>query len=608
MKGLQRVLLRIDLGEKSITREIVNPAMVERYIGGKGMGTCLNFNLNLNVTDPFSEKNTMIFVTGPGAGTSLPTTTKLGFFARAPLTGTGLESYVGGSIGHFMKKAGYDVIIIQGASEKPVYIKIIDNQVSIQEASHLWGKDIYDTERLVKEETGQHTRVLSIGPAGEKLLRYSCIGHARNRHFGRMGSGAIMGSKKLKAIAVVGTGEVPVYDADGLKRYVRELNIRIKEHPATGNVYPLAGTVNFVSKANALGVFPSHYWYRGEAKYKDRIDFNAMQQNTLVKQTRCFGCSIGCAHINRINKGPHGGIEIDGPEFETIYVFGGLCDVSSLEDIIWLNDLCDRLGVDTMHVGNVLGLLMYATEKKRLEREFRIEFGNTEKMACFIQKIARREGKWFLLGEGLSRISEELNLKDLVIHVKGLEPAGYDPRGVQSMAITYGISNRGATHLSSNSYARDISGEARDFELEGKDRSIQRNSMKRKGELVYNMINFNGIADCFVYCRFLNRDLLTWEDYSEALYLLTGMEKSPDELKEIANNIITLGRWFNLKSGFGSQDDLLPERFYNEPLISGGSNGFMVDKKDYLREVKHYYFLRNWDENGIPRFMPEHLF
>jgi len=541
--------------------------MVERYIGGKGTGTCLNYNLNLNVLDPFSEKNSMIFVTGPGAGTSLPTATRLGLFARAPLTGTGLESYVGGSIGHFMKKAGYDVIIIQGASDNPVYIKIIDNQVSIQDASHLWGKDIYDTENVLKEEMGSGTRVLSIGPGGENLLRYACIGQDKNRHFGRMGSGAIMGSKKLKAIAVKGTGEVPVYDPEGLKRYVRELNRRIKEHPATGKVYPLAGTINFVSKANVLGVFPSHYWYRGEAKYKHRIDFNAMEESTLVKQTRCFGCSIGCAHINSIKTGPHAGVQIDGPEFETIYVFGGLCDVSSLEEIIWLNDLCDRLGVDTMHVGNVLGLLMCATEQNRVPGEFSIEFGDTEKMAHFIQKIVLREGNWFLLGEGLSRISEALNLEDLVIHVKGLEPAGYDPRGVQSMAITYGVSNRGATHLSSNSYARDISGEVREFELEGEDRSVQRNSLNRKGELVYNMINFNAIADCFVYCRFLNRDLLTWEDYSEALYLLTGMEKSQEELKEIANNTVTLGRWFNIKNRFGSKDDLLPERFYNEPLF-----------------------------------------
>lgn len=481
----------------------------------------------------------------------------------------------------------------------------MDEEVSIEDAVALWGKDIYETENDLKNRLGSKANIMAIGPAGERLVRYACIGHNHNRHFGRMGAGALMGSKKLKAIALIGSGSVDVHDAKGLKQFVRELNVRIKEHPGTGKVYPLAGTVNFVSKANDLGVFPSHYWHEGEARHRDKIDFEYMRKNTLVRQTRCYGCSIGCAHINKVNDGPYAGIEIDGPEFETIYVFGGLCDVKDIREIIKVNDVCDRLGIDTMQTGNILGMLMDATEQKRVPIEYHIEYGDTEKMLLFIDRLVNRNNNWRILGEGLRSIAQRFGLEDMAIHVKGLEPAGYDPRGVQSMAVTYGVGNRGATHLSSNSYARDISGVAREFEISGEDKTIDRFSLDKKAELVYNMINFNAIADCFIFCRFLNRDLLTWEDYSKTLYLLTGTMKNKSEFVEIANDIVTLGRWYNIKNGLTFADDMLPERFYTEPNVSENSNGKIISKNDYIREIKKYYSYRKWNEVGIPNFVPE---
>jgi aldehyde:ferredoxin oxidoreductase len=600
MKGCKGLILRVDLTTGSIVREELPRELSVRYIGGKGLGTALHYRENPPSVDALSPDNKMFIVTGPGAGTSLPTACRSGLFCRSPLNGLGIDSYCGGSFGHFLKKAGYDAVVVEGRANTPAHIRIADEKVSVEDASGMWGKDIYETEKLVKEREGEGARVLSIGPAGERLVRYACIGHDRNRHFGRMGSGAVMGSKNLKAISVTGTGTVEVHDPEGLKRYVKELNRRIKEHPGTGKVYPLAGTVNFVSKANALGVFPSHYWHRGEAREKDRIGFEYMQEHTLVRQTRCHGCPIGCAHINRINDGPYAGIELDGPEFETIYVFGGLCDVEDMRDIIKLNDVCDRLGIDTMHAGNVIGLLMDATEKGRVPEHYRIHFGDTKRILEFLHAIVAREGPWFLVGEGVREAAGRLGLSDLAIHVKGLEPAGYDPRGVQSMAVTYGLANRGATHLSSNSYARDISGTAREHELEGPDRSVKRATLERKAELVFNMINFNAVADCFIYCRFLNRDLLTWEDYANALFLLTGIEKGEAELKRTANVIVTLGRRYNMACGLTAEDDLLPERFYAEPNVSEQSGGLAVSKEDYLRELQAYYRMRGWGADGVP--------
>jgi len=601
MKGYKGTILRIDLSSREIRREELSPSLIEHYLGGKGFGNVINAYENPPEVDALSPKNRLILAVGPAAGTQIPTSVKAGLYTRAPLNNVGLESYMGGSFGHFMKRAGYDVIIIQGKSEKPVYVKIINEEVTFADASSLWGLDIYETEDRLKHNHGERARVLCIGPAGERMVRYACIGHDHNRHFGRMGAGAVMGSKNLKAILLIGEGRVDVYNPEGLKSYVRELNHRIREHPGTGFVYPTAGTVNFVAKANDLGVFPSHYWHRGVAKYRDKIDFDCISSNTLVKQTRCFGCTIGCAHINRIKDGPYAGIEIDGPEYETIYVFGGLCDVKDIRDIIKLNDLCDRLGVDTMHVGNILGLLMDATEQHRLTEQFQIAFSDTEAMLSFIEKIVSRRDNWFMLGEGIREVAQHFMLEDLAIHVKGLEPAGYDPRGLYSMAVTYGVSNRGATHLSSNAYARDISGNARDQEVSGEDKSVDRFSFEKKAELVFNMINFNAIADCFILCRFLNRDLLSWEDYAELLYLLTGKSKNKEEFVEIANNIVSLGRWYNIRAGLSFGDDFLPERFYSEKT---GEDFGAIPKEKYEAEIRHYYALRNWSEEGIPKFDP----
>jgi aldehyde:ferredoxin oxidoreductase len=601
MKGYTGSILRINLSTGAVKKERLAAEMAERWIGGKGFGGYLNCKENRPGVDAISPENKLIFASGPGAGTILPTATRIGLFSNSPLNGRCIDSYAGGSIGHFLKKAGYDIVIIEGKADTPSYIKILDEEVTIESAEGLWGRQIYETEALLKEEIGKSARVLSIGKAGENLVRYACIGNDRHRHFGRMGSGAVMGSKLLKAIAVTGTKDVNVHDPEGLKSYVHDLNRRIKQNPSTGTVYPQAGTPSFVKAGNELGVFPSHYWHRGQASHAERLTFEYMRENTLVKQTRCFGCPIGCAHINRIPDGPYAGIEIDGPEYETIYAFGGLCDVGDIRDVIKLNDVCDRLGIDTISTGNVLGLLMDATEQGRVPEEYHIRFGDTEKMLVFIEKIASREGSWLILGEGIKKVSEHFGLQDIAVHVKGLEPAGFDPRGLQSMAVTYGVGNRGASHLTSNAYARDIGGKARDHELAGEDKTLDRFSLKRKAELVYNMINFNAIADCMILCRFLNRDLLTWDDYSEMLYLLTGIEKGRDELERTANDIVTLGRLWNVNSGLSYRDDILPERFYNEPVGLENTKGHTVSREDYEKQVGSYYGMRNWDEKGVPR-------
>ncbi|MBN2324946.1 MAG: aldehyde ferredoxin oxidoreductase family protein [Spirochaetes bacterium] len=597
MKGYRGTILRIDLSAGSVRKTPLSEEFAHRWIGGKGFGGYLNYRENRPETNALSPENRLIFACGPGAGTILPTATRIGLFSKSPLNDRCIDSYVGGSVGHFLKKAGYDILILEGRAAVPSYIEIVDDRVSIKNAEDLWGKDTYETEDLLKERLGTNARVLSIGKAGENLVRYACIGNDYHRHFGRMGSGAVMGSKLLKAIAVIGTGDVEVYDPDGLKRYVRDLNRRIRENPSTGGVYPKAGTPSFVKAGNELGVFPSHYWHRGRAKHWERLTFEYMRDNTLVKQTRCYGCTIGCAHINRIDDGPYAGIEIDGPEYETIYAFGGLCDVGDIREVIKLNDVCDRLGIDTISTGNVLGLLMDATGQGRIPDEYRVRFGDTERMLDCIERIAKREESWQIMGEGIRRIAKRFGLGDIAIHVKGLEPAGFDPRGLQSMAVTYGVGNRGASHLTSNAYARDIGGRARDHELSGDDKSVDRFSLERKAELVYNMINFNAIADCIIVCRFLNRDLLTWEDYSEMLHLLTGIKKGRDELCRDANDIVSVNRLWNIEGGLTKKDDLLPGRFYDEAVESGGA---VVSREEYERQLRAYYSLRNWDEEGVP--------
>lgn len=604
MYGYAGRILRVNLSDGSIETSVLPETLIENYLGGKGFGRYLLSEETKPGIDPLGPDNKLIFTVGPAAGTILPTATRFMVTARSPLTGAAVDSYCGGSWGHALKLAGYDVVIIAGMSRTPIMLIVDNDRIRIEPVSDLWGKDVYQTEDLLRKQLGDNSswKIVSIGPAGENKVRYAAIAHNKYRHLGRSGAGAVMGSKNLKAIAVRGTNRPQVYNESELKSYVKELNCRIKKHPATGHNYPVEGTPVMVAVANAAGTFPSKNWQNGEVPHVEKIDSDALAR-TRIRQGRCLGCTIGCAHISRIEHPKFGLIEIDGPEYETIYAFGGLCMVDNIEDIIALNSICDQLGLDTISCGATVAFAMEAYERGDLELQEPLNWGDTERIAGLIEDIAycRRDG--VLLAEGSARVAKKIGV-DYAVHVKGLEPAGYDPRGLKSMALTYAVSSRGATHLTTNAYSRDISGKPRPHEVFGQEVSLSRLAIDYKADLVYNMMNFNTIADCFILCRFLNRDLMTWEEYSEIIYLITGRTYTVENLETVSERINTLNRLYNQREGFTKTDDFLPTR-WSRGIRNGNSQGAYVSSVEMEQMLLEYYTLRGWDENGVPK--PETL-
>lgn len=605
MKGYWGKLLRIYLSNYTYCYEDIPNSIMLNYLGGKGFGRKYMLDEIGHDIQPLDPRNKMFIFTGPAAGTYLPTTTRVSLHTLSPLTGVSIDSYCGGSFGIFIKKAGIDGLVIEGASPKPTLLRISENFVEFKDATHIWGMDCYKTEEIVKQEWNNHqARVLTIGPAGENLVSIASIGHDMHRHFGRGGSGAVMGSKKLKAIAINGSMRVDVEYPKDLKDYCKDLSKRIKNHPGTGHIYPVMGTPAGVDLTNTHGVFPSKYWEDGTVEHVNSINFPAIESNTLVKTTQCLGCPVRCAHINEVKDGPYKGISLDGPEFETIYAFGGLCNIKDIREVIKLNDVCDRAGIDTISAGNLVGFMMYGTEKGSIPERYHIKYGDTEASIQLLEDIAHRRRAGEILADGIKKAGNYWNMEDAVIEVKGMEPAGYEPRGLKAMALAYAVSTRGATHLSSTAYAREMKGMARDFELSfADDLNINRYSIINKALLVYNMMNFNTIADCFIYCRFLNRDLLTWEDYSKSYYFLTGIELTQSNLEDIANRITTISKQFNIKRGLTRADDRLPKRCLTEPLGKGNSTGAIITQVELDTMIDHYYDLRGWDIQGYPSEM-----
>ncbi|MEM3060933.1 MAG: aldehyde ferredoxin oxidoreductase family protein, partial [Candidatus Bathyarchaeia archaeon] len=444
--GYMGKILRINLTGKKIKTQRLPSSFVKEYVGGKGFGTRLLYDELDKGVNPLSPENKLIFATGPATGTIVPTSAKVGLFFKSPLTGIYAESYSSGQIAPRIKWAGYDCIIIEGRSKNPVYIFIDEDYVKIEDAEHLWGKDTYYTEDAIRKDFGNdpNLRVASIGKAGENLVKIACIENDYWRCFGRCGGGAVMGSKRLKAIAIRGTKEVSVAHPEKLESLTREIIKKMVESTLSFRLY---GTPAMVDRVNQQGVFPTRNWQEGAFDEFKRINADSILNSVFVRNESCFACPIACGKICKVKEGPYSGVLISGPEYETIFAFGGLCEISDIKAICKMNDLCDRYGLDTMSAGNIVAFAIEAYKRGKLSANFPLEYGKPEAIIGLIELIAKREGIGNLLAEGVKKASEELNLEDLAIHVKGLELPGYDPRGLKALSLAYAIATRGACHL-----------------------------------------------------------------------------------------------------------------------------------------------------------------
>ncbi|MEM2337394.1 MAG: aldehyde ferredoxin oxidoreductase family protein [Candidatus Bathyarchaeia archaeon] len=592
--GYAGKVLRVDLTNKKIVIEILRNELITRYIGGKGFGAkilCEGLKPEIDAYDP---ANMLIFATGPANGAVLSGASRLCAIFKSPLTEIWGESQCGGYFAPELKHAGYDMIIIQGVSDKPVYLKIEDEQVSLHDAAHLWGKDTFETEEIIRKDHDSKFQVLSIGPAGENLVRYACITHGKGRQFGRCGAGAIMGSKKLKAIAVKGGGTVEIAKPEKLDEFRSELNEKISERLKLLRNY---GTPAMMMLTNTTGTLPTRYWTEGEFEGAEKIGAETLKKLFYKQSKTCFACAVACGKVSVFSKGSTIS-EVEGPEYETLFAFGSLCGNDNLESILECNEVCDRLGMDTISAGNVVAFAMKCYEEGIITSQdtdgINLTFGNSEALVNILKKIAYREGFGNVLAEGVRKAAKIIgkNSEEVAIHVKGLEPPGYDPRGLKGVALAYAISCRGACHLRHMVYRPNLTGE-KPFER-GK---VDRMSYQGQAEIVKELEDFYTITDCMVLCRFVCLPTIgpiLWDELTKLYSILTGIEIKKGEFVNISSHINNMIRQFNVRAGLEVNQDTLPKRFFEEKLKTGNSKGEIVHLNEFEKMLDEYYALRGW--------------
>ncbi|MBZ4688432.1 MAG: aor2 [Clostridiales bacterium] len=582
MFGFYGKLLRVDLTEEDFLVEEISQDVLKSYLGGKGLGSYLLLKHETASIKPLSPENKIIFLTGNATGTRMWGSSRYGVFTKSPLTGLYSESYSGGKVAPAIKNTGYDAIILEGKAKRPVYLEISDIKVQFHDASHLWGKDTFYTEDSVIKEVGvPGAQAVVIGQAGENQVGFACIENNYWRSAGRTGVGAVMGSKNVKALVFHGNAKAEVANLQMLREYIKELKDMAKDHPAV-KVYKKYGTTAMVSLMNEAKCFPTKYWSKNQFDNWKNISGETLVTTQDVRPKACPYCMLACGNLTIVKSGKHAGLKLEGPEYETIYAFGGLCCIDRLDEIIYLNDLCDRLGLDTITAGNLVALIMEASERGMID--YRLNYGDAEGAARLLYKIANREGIGETLAEGIKTASKQLGLSELAIHVKGLEPAGYDPRVLKGVGLGYATSARGACHLRATFYKPELSG------------VIDPKTTENKAKLYIEYENRLTIFNTQILCVFY-RDLIQWPNLITLIEATTGIRYTEHELKKIANDIISLTRQFNYDNGAGPQDDKLPRRLFNEPHENIESN---LTEDDLQEMISDYYELRGWDENGKP--------
>ena len=582
MDGFFNRILRVNLNDKTFQAEEIDDQIYKKYLGGKGLGTYLLHENNPGGTDPLGPENRLIFAVGCSADTKVHGSSRYGIFTKSPLTGIYSESYSGGRTAEAMSKTGYDAVMLEGISSEPVYLEISDQGVKFHDAGHLWGKDTYATEDQVLAEAGQKgAQAAVIGPAGENLVRFAVVENNYWRSAGRSGPGTVMGSKKVKAVVFHGGQQRSVAKPEILEQQWKRMIEKGKDDPGA-KAYRELGTPMMVAILNKVGSFPSRYWAEGSPKHWEKLSADYLLEHFKVKATACPKCFMACGKLSEVLEGRHKGLKLEGPEYETIYAFGGLCMIDSLEEIAYINDICDRLGMDTISAGNLCAFAIEAARRGKID--FPIDYGDVDGVVKLLGMIAGKEGPGATLAEGIRHASSEWGLEDLAIHVKGMEPAGYDPRILKGMGLAYAVSDRGACHLRATFYKPEIAG------------IIDPDQIEKKAELFIQYEDRLTIFDTFVFCRFF-RDLILWEDIQVLLEGITGQKFDQQALEGIAANITDLTRKFNLREGVTYKDDSLPERFYQEPLPETGK---IIAKKDLEKMRDDYYRLRRWDAKGVP--------
>ncbi len=600
--------LRIDLTTRTWREETISEADVQQWLLGSGYAAHLFHQEMSPDLDPLAPNASLYIFNGLLVGTFAPTASRTSFCGRSPLTGIWNESNVGHHWGAELRFAGYDGLVITGASETPVYLYIngIDGSVEFRDASHLWGQNWFEAGDAMLAETDPKAQVAGIGAAGENLVKMAGIMVGPSHYVrgaSRGGMGAILGSKKLKGIAVRGKHRPDYPDRKRFLSTVKEQNKAIKEN-STG--MSLLGTAGGFQATEEYGDLALKNWRLGAWPKAAELTGSVLYEKYLIRHTHCFSCPIGCGKEVEVTAGPYKTPRGEGVEYETMAGFFGNVFNENLEAGVLANSLCNSLGLDTISTSSTIAFAMEAYEKGLITDEdtggLTLNFGDPDVILTLIKQIAHREGIGDLLAEGSRAAAAKLGrgAEDFAIHAKGLEVAYHDPRGFVSMAVNYATANRGGCHLEALSYWNGYGLTLPDL---GYGEVLPRlESSPAQAKMAYDFQNYMAVYNPLGLCKFIAKGKVGPESLAEIVNAALGWEMTPDDFLRMGDRLFQLKRLINNRFGITARDDVIPKRLLTEPRPDGGAAGNLPDLDGMLPV---YYKLRDWDDNGSPR--PERL-
>lgn len=583
MKGYAGKLLRVNLSNSKVSKEEISDSMKRDFLGGRGFAVKLLWD-EVKRIDPLSEKNKIIFSTGPLSGQLLPSSGKMVIASKSPLTGGYGDGNIGTMASVYLKKAGYDVVVVEGKSEKPCYLLIEDESVKIVDASDLWGKNTFEAQDILEKKHGRNSGILLIGPAGENLIRISTVMSQKGRAGGRPGMGAVMGSKKLKALVIKGTGNISNFDDNKLRELGKKGYEEIKEKESY-DFWMRQGTMQAFDWCNENACLPTYNFKEGVFEFSKEMDGHVLEKLNIGRKG-CPMCSMQCGHI--IKDSSDQGAELD---YENVGMLGPNIGLGSLPEVALLNRLADEWGLDTISLGSCIGFLMEASEKGLIKEKVR--WGDFEAAQKLVTEIGRGEGLAKIVASGVRVASETIGKGShrWAMHVKGLEISAYNCHACPGMALSFGTSPIGASHKDAWIIAWEISTDRFSYGKEKVEKLIEFQRLR------------GGFFESATVCR------LPWVEvgfgldrYPEYLEAITGSRMTWEDLYEIGDRIYALIRayWKREIPQFDSTWDYPPDRWFEESHSGGKMKGVKVDREKYEQMLSWYYELRGWDQNGIP--------
>lgn len=590
--GYMGKILRVNLTYGTAHSEPTDPEMARDFIGGRGFVQKILYDEVPVGADPLGPDNKVVVAPGPLSGVFMPSSGKVQFGAKSPATGIMGDANMGGHFAVEIKYAGYDAIILEGMGNRPSVVVIDDDKVEIIDGSRYWGKGSSVAEKMIKDDLGEDFQIAIIGPAGENMVNIACVSHDYGRQAGRCGIGAVMGSKKVKAIAVRGSQSVPLADPERVLEYGKKMFYGCFEKPGFREWTPL-GTPGVTPWVNEVGAFPTKNFSTTYFDDHEGIGGEALKERIWLTDKGCFCCPTPCGKYSRTKVGERSAY-VEGPEYETVALLGGNCMLSTIEEVAYANYVCDELGLDTISGGNVIGFALECAERGIITKEQigrPVKWGDIDSFVYLAEKIARRDGIGDILADGVKVASEKFGQgsEKFAIHIKGLEWSGYEARWAPAMMLAYMTCDIGAHHNRAWAITYDV--------------AKGRESTEGKAAKVIELQRIRPSFDLLGCCRLQWVEIGFEFDYYPVMFeAVTGRKITEKELYEATDRVwnLTRTRAFLELPDFGRASDYPPARFYEEPIPTGPAKGKLIKKEQLDEMLDDYYELRGWDENGTP--------